>query len=402
MIPENGISLVPLAMRHWRLVLGIVFASIGLACLATILTPKRYESQMKFLVNNERADMVITPDKDNSTTSGAEVSETQVNSEMEMLKSRDILTAVVRDAHLYESRSKVEGKTPPTPLNIERAVRVFQKTLSVSALRKSNIIDVRYQAKDPELAAKVLRDVADRYLSAHLAVHSPPGTLQFFADQATRNRERLDSASVALSEFRRQTQLFSLPQQREAVINRLESVDGQLADLDAESHDLQSRLGEDRTQLSSIPERSITQMRAMPSQGSVEKLRTMLTELKNRRLSLAVKFKPGDRLLAELDQEIENTETSLLQAQSERSTEQTTDLSAVHQAVKTEALRTQVTLKGLEARRLELTQARAGYLRGPRFDGPAVYRFERPGTHRERGGRQLQSLLSPCGGGQAG
>lgn len=359
---ENNISLVALTLGHWRLVLGIVFASIGLAGLTTMLMPKHYQSQMKFLVNNERADMVITPDKNNSTTSGSEVSETQVNSEIELLKSRDILAAVVRDAHLYEGHQKVDNATA-TPLNVERAILGLQKALSVSALRKSNIIDVRYEATDPEVAAKVLRDVADRYLNAHLAVHSPPGTLQFFTDQAARNRERLDSAEAALSKFHRQTQLFSLPQQQAAVINRLEAVEGQLANLDAESHDLQSRLGEDQKQMGSIPDRVVTQIRAIPSQGSAEQLRTMLTELRNKRLSLAVKFKPGDRLLVELDREIENTSNALAQAQSERAIEQTTDLNTQHESLKTDGLRAQVTLKGLEARRLELSATRAGYLR---------------------------------------
>ena len=77
---ENNISLVALATRHWRLVTGVVFAWIGLAGLTTMLMPKHYQSQMKFLVNNERADMVITPDKNKPTTSSSEVSEAQVNS----------------------------------------------------------------------------------------------------------------------------------------------------------------------------------------------------------------------------------------------------------------------------------------------------------------------------------
>ena len=85
--------------------------------------------------------------------------------------------------------------------------------------------------------------------------------------------------------------------------------------------------------------------------------------LRDKRLSLAIKFKPGDRLLVELDQEIENTSHALEQAQTERATEQTTDLNAQHESLKTDSLRAEVTLKGLEARRLELSATRAGYLR---------------------------------------
>ena len=46
--------------RHWKLVVLVTLSCVLLAGLINHLLPHRYESEMKFLVNTERADMVIT------------------------------------------------------------------------------------------------------------------------------------------------------------------------------------------------------------------------------------------------------------------------------------------------------------------------------------------------------
>ena len=129
---ENEISLLHLFTRHWRLSILIVCACIGLAGLVTAIMPRTYESQMKFLVNNERADLVITPEKNQAAAPPSEVTETQVNSEIELLKSQDILEAIVRDHKLYlPFENKRSGE--PSRKSVERASIKLQKSLTIAA-----------------------------------------------------------------------------------------------------------------------------------------------------------------------------------------------------------------------------------------------------------------------------
>src|SRR5450755_1342031 len=71
-------------------------ASIILAAtvLATVLKHKQYSSEMKFLVQNTRGNVVITPERTTSANVASDVSETQVNSELEILHSHDVLDPV--------------------------------------------------------------------------------------------------------------------------------------------------------------------------------------------------------------------------------------------------------------------------------------------------------------------
>ena len=52
---DQDISVTALFERHWVAMLATPVICIALAALVTTIMPRRYESTMKFLVNNERA-----------------------------------------------------------------------------------------------------------------------------------------------------------------------------------------------------------------------------------------------------------------------------------------------------------------------------------------------------------
>lgn len=100
----------------------------------------------------------------------------------------------------------------------------------------------------------------------------------------------------------------------------------------------------------------------MPNLQAIQQLETMLTELRNKRIALAMKFKPTDRLIVELDQEIASTSQSLAQVRSGPAAERTSDLDTLHESLKADLARGQVALSGLETRRAEIAAMRQGYL----------------------------------------
>src|SRR6202046_3293037 len=99
----------------------IIFIGIFVgAVLSALLLPPTYEAEMKILVNQDRVDPVITSDADiqRGSTVVSAVSEEDLNSEVELLKSRDLLEKVVlasglesKDEPPWEKPS-IESKTP--------------------------------------------------------------------------------------------------------------------------------------------------------------------------------------------------------------------------------------------------------------------------------------------------
>src|ERR1035437_4054109 len=83
-----------LARRKW-LILVIFFLVVGGVVAGTLLMPKQYETRMKVLVKNERADMIVSADRNGGSGYRSEVSEVQINSEIELLTNNNLLQQVV-------------------------------------------------------------------------------------------------------------------------------------------------------------------------------------------------------------------------------------------------------------------------------------------------------------------
>src|SRR5258705_2052009 len=71
--------------RHRRLLAGVVSVVVFLTLAASFLMTKQYVSEMKFLVQNARGNVVVTPQRTNPVNVVSEVTEGQVNSELEIL-----------------------------------------------------------------------------------------------------------------------------------------------------------------------------------------------------------------------------------------------------------------------------------------------------------------------------
>jgi uncharacterized protein involved in exopolysaccharide biosynthesis len=342
--------------RKWG-VLTVFLLVVGGAIGFTLITPKQYASHMKILVKNERANMIVSADGSDGSSNRGEVSETEINSEIELLDNMNLLEHVVKECGL-ERGEKASGSNPQERLAIatERATMRLQHDLKIVPVRKANIIQIDYLARDPHQAAAVLRQLAESYLEEHLRVHGTPGTYQFFSDQAGHYQNELRDAEAKLSQFRQEHSIVTLPEQKEAMLQRASESEAALLEADAAIRDYTEKLADLRHQLTATPRRIVTQDRTVPNQYSVEHLSTMLADLQNRRTQLLAKFRPDDRLVKEADQEIADTQTALANASKVTAAEETTDVNPLRQSLEIDIAKQGSELAGVTARRQKLAQ----------------------------------------------
>src|SRR5437763_717379 len=79
-----------LARRKWLILVTFLLVTGGVAA-GTLLMPKQYETRMKVLVKNERADMIVSADRNGGSGYRGEVSELQINYEIELLTGNNLL-----------------------------------------------------------------------------------------------------------------------------------------------------------------------------------------------------------------------------------------------------------------------------------------------------------------------
>lgn len=347
------------------------FLIIALATAAvTFLLPNKYESRMKILVKNMRVDVAITPERTTGGTGLApesDVSEAQINSEIELLTSKELLEQVVKECGLAKPAKSLFSRTvPPEAVRIEKAVNQLAKDLTITPVKKANFISVSYSSESPELSAAVLRNVGALYLEKHLKLHRPPGTYDFFKTRADEYEKQLRSAETRLSVFQQDKNLVVLSQQKELTLQKTADAKSKMLEAEAMVSETANRIQRVQQQLTAVAPRIITQSRSLPNQYSAERLNTMIVELRNKRTQLLTKFRPEDRFVREVDQQIRTTSEALERATKQTATEQSTDLNPLRQILETELSRARLDHAGAEARRTALAAQLQQYQDGLR------------------------------------
>ncbi len=346
--------------RH-KLLLCVTFLAVALGTAAiTFLMPNEYESRMKILVKNTRSDVPITPEQTVGATGTFienDVSENQINSEIELLTSEDLLKQVVTECGLYGSSSSLSAKlglkeAPSSQATqVEEAAKKLAKDLVITPVKKANIIEIKYASRSPEKAAAVLRKLGDLYLEKHVKLHRPPGTYEFFKTQADQSEAQLQDAEKRLSSFQQSMNVVSLTQQKDQTVQKLTEAKSKLLETEAFLREVSDRIAKVQQQLETLAPRVVTQSRALPNQYSAERLNTLIVELQNKRTQLLTKFRSDDRLVREVDQQLKNTRAALDKASQETATEQSTDLNPLRQTLEAELARGKVDQAGAAGRR---------------------------------------------------
>lgn len=338
---------VETAFRFRRLWIVAAICVVLLSIIYTALTPRQYRSEMEMLVQNNRGDNQITAQPTAGSVMVNGVTEEQINSEVELLRSRSLADVVVDPQWTGNSASTMK----PDQLHAhEKAVAQFSKDLSVEMIRRSNVIHITYTASDPHKATETLSRLMNAFLVKQREIAQPPGTAEFFASEAARYKSELDKAQQELAEFQQQHQMVSLGDSEQARDREINDAETQLRATDAQISETSQRTGTEVGQLKSIPDRQQTQERTLPNDYSVERLNTMLAELQNKRTTLLTKFTAQDRLVQETDKQIADTKTALTNARQMTSSERSTDVNPVWQAVTGSIIHNQTERQALKAR----------------------------------------------------
>jgi uncharacterized protein involved in exopolysaccharide biosynthesis len=347
--------------RH-KLLLCVTFLAVAVGtAVFTFLMPNEYESRMKILVKNTRSDVPITPERTTGASSNYfenDVSENQINSEIELLTSEDLLKQIVTECGLYHgggssisARLGLKEATRSPAAQVEEATRKLAKDLVITPVKKANLIEIKYTSGSPEQAASVLKKLQDLYLDKHLKLHRTPGTYEFFKGQAERHEDELQAAEKDLSGFQQSMNVVSLTQQKDQTVQKLTESKSKLLETETFLREVNDRIAKVQQQLQTLAPRVVTQSRALPNQYSAERLNTLIVELQNRRTQLLTKFRADDRLVREVDQQIKDTRIALEKASQETATEQSTGPNPLRQTLESELARGRVDQAGALGRR---------------------------------------------------
>lgn len=311
-----------------------------------------YRAHVRVLVRRGRADPPVTGQPNAPPDfSRVEVSEEELNSEVELLKDEDVLRRVVQ-ANGLAAHDWLRWLRPhePEPARVERAAKKLANRLTVESIKKTNLIAVSYGAPEPELAARVLQSLSSVYLEKHKEVHRPGGQLHFFDQQTAESRRQLEDSKNKLLEFTQSHDVVVSAQQRDMALLRLNEVEASYRQTQVETAQAQHRVVELQAQLAKLPARSTTQVRVADNPELLRTLKSSLLDLELKRTQLLTKFEPSHRLVQEVDEQILQAKASITAENLSPVRDETTDKDTDYEWARAELQKAHVELKGLQGR----------------------------------------------------
>ena len=290
----------------------VAFLLAVLAMIACGLWTPTYQSEMKILVLRQRADTVITPAASGPVQMATnEVSEEDLNSEVELLNSDDLLRQVAASTNLANTTVSRLLPAGPPETRLAKAVYKLGKNLKIEPIRKSDVISVRYQSRNPQEAYRVLSTLTNAYLEKHLELHRPNGEYPFFEKLAAQYEVGLKRAQKRLLDFNSENGIVAPQTERDMVLQRSFEFDADANQARQTAAAEQSRSEALQELLNQTPSRVASTESSSQNEQLLSGMQSTLLNLQMKHIEQLTKFSPNYALVRETEAQISAAEKSI-------------------------------------------------------------------------------------------
>jgi uncharacterized protein involved in exopolysaccharide biosynthesis len=353
-------DLVAIVFRRKSLILISFFCLCGLATLLLSFVPNTYDAEMKILVKQSRVDPPVTPDQGQTQRVG-NLTEQDLESEAELLRSRDVLEGAVAQCTVpkpvvdfwsfvpvVNAFGATASREATDLLQVTKAARDLAESMQITTLKNSDVISVSYSSGNPARAACILRSLGKLYMDKHLAVRRPDGAFEFFKQEADRYKQELQGLETQLASFGQQEQLVTDGTEKEIGVRKLSDYKAALMDTKTAIAETQARIRQLQALSKTTAHRTVRSVRTAPNEA-LKDLQTQLVTLQVKRTEMEGKFAPTYRPLQDLDKQIEDVKKAIQEAQQTPLVEQTTDTNPTDDWITVELAKARSELASLQA-----------------------------------------------------
>jgi uncharacterized protein involved in exopolysaccharide biosynthesis len=229
----------------------------------------------------------------------------------------------------------------------------LESKLQVEPLKKTDLIQVTYDSRDPQLAASVLHTLGNLYLEKTVAVHRPPGAFEFFQSESQHYDQELQTAQTELAKFDRDKGVTDPALEKQIALQKLAEFEATFNSTQVAIHEMENRTQAVEKQLASTPEQTVSQVRSSENPYLMQQLNTTLLDLELKRTGLLETFKPDYRPVQEVQKQIEQTIDAITKAENSPDQEETRDRNPSYEWLRSELTKSNAELASLHARAAE-------------------------------------------------
>ena len=299
-------DILHVVFKRKKLIL-VLFLAVALpGIVATALQKPSYLASAMVMISAQRSDPEVQP-TDLTRLAELKLNESLVNSEVHVVKSRELVERVVREL----SRSD-DGTLRVSGQSYGKQVLSLRNRLSVVPVKGSNVIRIDFKSAEAEQAARVVNRVVDEYLSYHAEVHGTQSAMlpQFYEEQRRDLSKELRAAEQELLEFTYETGLVAPGDEIALAMRSRNEVKGTLREVATTISGTEEALEVLREQIAEQPE-LVKQAQSLEVSPTVKQLSTHLTDRRVDRVGLLQRYTEADRLARDNAEEIAELESEL-------------------------------------------------------------------------------------------
>lgn len=378
-----------------------LFVSIvSIVAIATLLAEPVYEANAQVLVKVGRENL-YTPTTVTKVAAEpkffSDNQEAQTNSEAEILKSRILAINVIMDigiANIYpklvNGEKKSESKSYPTAISaakkffgipvravrignsklekqdkgalLDTAVDLFQKSVHIEGIKKTNVIHIVFQHTDRKMAVKALDLLLNKYLDLHLQIYKKSQSIGFFQDQSLAKAEEVQNLENALTVFKQKHSIYTSPEER---LDHLIKEESELRNVFnktvSEMGEVEGRLKKLRPQIAKIP--NVVMLEHEEADNPPGILQNRLTELEAKRSDLLSRYQADNILIQINEKDILEVLSRLEEQERKKIVRERSGLNNLHQKIQEELLQNEATYQALNRKKDIIEQQLESYQR---------------------------------------
>ncbi len=342
--------------RHRRKMLVFFCATMGLVVLGLIFLPRTYTSDARLFVRLGKESVSLDPTATVSQTVDVQdTRESEINSEIEILRSRglmeDVVTKLGPDEILYGgsaggagssvmdvllapvdvARTWVSGRISPE----ERAIAELEKTVSITSPKKSSILILKAKGRTPQQAQTILQAYVDAYMVKHAKANRTEGSYEFFVDQSKLLADQLKLANEELRDAKNAISLVSIEGQRQNVQSQASSIEDAILENQRALAHSEAKVASLQEALKKLPPDLDAEHTAGLPNVAADAMRNELYKLQIQEKEASSRFTSLHPTVIALRRQVEDTHKILDEQESSRS-QTTKKTNPVHQSVQTE------------------------------------------------------------------
>lgn len=293
-------------MQHRkRTIAAFTLLVVAIVVTASLLMKPQYEAvgQVVFHRENDSGGVLGFKGVDASLVEDPE-DRAAIDTQIGILETDALATVVINDLHL-DRNPKFAGRAGQSG-NEDRLVESFHKSLKISKVKGTRLIEIRFRSTDPKLAADIVNQLANAYVDQFYKgqIQASTQISDFLASQLKELQAKVEESQHKLIDYQKENGIFGLDDKQNIVTAKLDDLNKELtaAEDDRVQKEVTYRLAH-----SGQPEL----IAKLEPDNLVTKLRAQQADLENQMAQASVQLGPAHPKIVELSKQIAQARQSV-------------------------------------------------------------------------------------------